>query len=259
MSGFVGTEAQIALQKKCVSLHESIMQTPGAVQNARMRGTDDPESYGWHRIAETLAEDGFVGLRLIPRDHLPDLRARLAAMGARLDCWDVYAAAADELLARPVPELPDGFTLLDGAAAAESERVREIQDCMAAQGVAPMPAPFLNGTLGPCSLAAILDGGGRVVCTAFAHFPHNAHSAYRRWAWSGLVATIPEARGRGLAVAAHLSVLQGIVRDHGAEHVYALARAENTASVRMLEKSGLGLVADRISCMGRLGDARFTR
>jgi len=259
MSDYIGTETQVALQRKCVDQHARIMASRGAVQTARMCGTDDPDRYGWDRLAEALEEDGFVGFRLLRRDHLANVHAWVDKCGAQLDCWDVFTAEAATIAVRPDPKMPRDYTILRGPEAVERGLLPEIQSCMAAQGVAPMPAPFLRGDLGPCSLAAILDSDGRVVCTAFSHFPHNAHSPYRNWAWSGLVATMPEARGQGLAVAAHVAVLKGIVGAHGAERAYALARPENAASVRMLEKCGMTHMADRVSCMARLGAARLTR
>lgn len=259
MDGYVGTAAQVALQRKCVASHAWIMETPGAVQYGRVMGADDPDSYGWGRIEAALDEDGFFGFRLIRRNAVPLLRGRLAQRGAEIDCWDIFAAPAAVLCDRPLPPLADGLVLVEGAEAAAPAPLTAIQSCMMGQGVVPLPGPILSGALGPAALAAVGAPGGRVLSTAFAYFPHNARSPYRDWAWSGLVATVPEARGQGLAVAAHIAVLRAIVGEHGAARVYAQARSENTASVRMLEKSGMTHMPDRVSCIARMGTARFTR
>ncbi|MEX5728963.1 ribosomal protein S18 acetylase RimI-like enzyme [Rhodovulum iodosum] len=257
--GYVGSAAQVALQSKCVALHDEIMDTPGAVQGGRLLTSDDPACLGWDRIAAILAEDGFFGCRLVPRADLDTVRSRFAALNAAFDCWDVFAATPADIAARPVAAPPDGLRLVTGAEAGRRDRLGAVQAFMAGQGVVPLPAPFLDGMLGPCALAVLTDASGRILSTAYAHFPHNRHSPFHRWAWTGLAATAPEARGQGLAGIAYGTVLHEITGRHNAGQVYAMARAENESSVRMLQKLGLTQMPDRVSGMARTGDARLTR
>ena len=50
-------------------------------------GCDDPDRFGWERIAEFLHRDGICGFRLLSTTKADEIRTRLAGEGYRFDTW----------------------------------------------------------------------------------------------------------------------------------------------------------------------------
>jgi hypothetical protein len=264
MSGYFGTEVQQRLQAQAEADAAFINATPGACQNARMMGCDDPDRLGWDRIEDFIARDGFCGFRLIPAGRLDELRARLAERDCRLDLWDVFVAdretglaASEAILSRP---LPDGLRDLDPPADPDGDYVRDIQALVASAGIVPFSGSLLTGAMGPATTIAVGDGQGNVVAAAHGYMPHNAHSPYRRHGWGGLVAVAEAQRGRGLGNYVNARIAVSVFRDLGATHIYEMVSSTNLTSRRMVEACGLRLEPAFISGSAtRNGTERFTR
>ncbi|BBK40838.1 hypothetical protein STVA_08580 [Allostella vacuolata] len=243
MSGYFGTETQKRLQARADASVNFINATAGACQTGRTMGCDDPDRLGWERIKEFLDRDGVCGFRLIPKGKVDELRSRLTMWNCRFDSWDVFLAdrasalaASEEILAHG---LPDGLTELDRPTDPEGARTVEVQALMSAAGVVPFSGSLLVGAFGPATTVAIGDDNGTVVATAHGYLPHNAHSAYHRHAWGGLVAVAESQRGKGLGNYINARMIVSVFRDLDATHVYELVSATNIPSRRMVESCGL--------------------
>jgi hypothetical protein len=264
MSGYFGTKAQRRLQAQAEQSIDFIKATPGVCQAGRTMGCDDPDQLGWERIEEFLDRDGVCGFRLIPAENAEKLRSRMLERNFRFDTWDVFLA--DRSSALPASEaiisrgLPAGLTALDRPTEPESEYTARIQALMGAAGVVPFSGSLLVGTLGAATTVAIGDGNGTIVAAAHGYLPHNAHSAYHRYAWGGLVAVAQSQRGKGLGNYINAQMIVSVFRDLDATHVYELVSASNMPSRRMVESCGLrpepGLVCGLATPHE---SARFTR
>jgi RimJ/RimL family protein N-acetyltransferase len=264
MAGYFGTEMQQRLQAQAEASVDFINATPGACQNGRMMGCDDPDQLGWERIDGFLSRDGACGFRLIPTEKVDEIRSRLSARDCRFDTWEVFLAdrkaalaASEAILSRP---LPDGLTELERPNDPEGEAMRQLQSLMAAAGIVPFSGSLLSGARGPATTVAIGDEKGGVVAAAHGYMPHNAESPYHRYAWGGLVAVAEAMRGKGLGSYINARMIAGVFRDLDATHVYELVSATNIPSRRMVEACGLrpepALVCGAATPNG---SARYTR
>jgi hypothetical protein len=243
MSGYFGTQMQQRLQAQAEASVDFINATPGACQAGRTMGCDDPDQLGWERIEEFLDRDGICGFRLIPAAKVEELRSRMMRRNFRFDTWDVFLAdragalaASEAIISRG---LPAGLTDLDRPTEPAGEYTARIQALMGAAGVMPFSGSLLVGALGPATTVAVGDTNGTVVAAAHGYLPHNAHSAYRRHAWGGLVAVAESQRGKGLGNYINARMIVSVFRDLDATHVYELVSASNILSRRMVESCGL--------------------
>ena len=190
MSGYFGTETQQRLQAQAETSVDFINATPGACQNGRMMGCDDPDRLGWELIEEFLERDGVCGFRLIPTGKVDDLRSRLSKRNYTFDTWDVFLAdratalAASEVIQSR--ELPNGLTDLERPTDPESDCTGRIQALLWAAGIVPFSGSLLAGTLARATTVAVGDDSGNVVAAAHAYLPHNAYSAYHAMPGVGL-------------------------------------------------------------------------
>ncbi len=264
MSGYFGTTMQQRLQAQAEASVDFINATPGACQTGRTMGCDDPDQLGWERIEGFLDRDGVCGFRLIPAAKAETVRSRMMSRNFRFDTWDVFLAdrasvlaASEAIISRG---LPDGLTDLDRPTEPEGEYTARIQAVMGAAGVVPFSGSLLVGALGPATTVAVGDRSGTIVAAAHGYMPHNAHSAYHRHAWGGLVAVAESQRGKGLGNYINARMIVSVFRDLDATHVYELVSASNMPSRRMVESCGLwpepGLVCGAATPNE---SARFTR
>lgn len=263
MSGYFGTDMQIALQKAADAAREWVRATPGACDPARCLGSDDPDRLGWDRILSLAERDGMIGFRLIRPDQALEARRRLEASGFRLDLWNVFIADATAALpacgavtSRPPPA---GTRLVVVSEPKERGRAGDLQRVMAECGVAPVSGERLAGRSGPAVTLALADDADRIIASAHAYFAHNAHSRHHRSAWAGLVAVAPEHRGAGLGGWINAAIVERAFRDLDARTVHELVSDGNDASRRMVESSGLRIEPGLVSGLATRGSERFTR
>ncbi|WP_269582222.1 GNAT family N-acetyltransferase [Roseibium sp. Sym1] len=263
MSGYVGSPKQIALQKRAEDMYGWTMSTPGACNNARMLGSDDPDRLGFPTIRQYLQEDGIFGFRLLPKSDLGRLKEEMARSDARVDTWDVFCGDAEAVANTTAgilsSGLPSGFHEMPPLDGVEGARTRLFQEFIASAGIAPFSAGFLNGRFGKVVNVGLVDTDGALAACAHAYLPHNAHSPYHAWAWGGLVAVAPDHRGKGLGSIVNALMARAALDTLSATHVYELVSASNTASRKMVENSGLRLSSDLFSGLATCSEDRFTR
>ena len=264
MAGYFGTEMQQRLQAQAEASNDFINATPGACQAGRFMASDDPDKLGWAQISAFLDRDGICGFRLISADRVAKLRSHLRERNYRLDAWDVFLAdrstalaASEKLLSR---QLPDGLTEMEQPTDPEGEYIGRIQALMGTAGVVPFSGSLLAGALGRATTVVVGEANGTIAACAFGHLPHNAYSAYHRYAWGGLVAVTASQRGKGLGSYVNARMVITAFRDLDATHVYELVSATNIPSRRMVESCGLRLEPALVCGIATPNDgARFTR
>lgn len=263
MSGFFGTEAQIALQRLTLEKRPLIDETPGLYDAGRFYGTDDPDRIGWAGIDAILHEQGMLGVRMISPAQRSAYSPGLAERGFRLDTWDTMIADAATVRPRIAAicgaGLPDGLVLAPPLTEPEGAATRRVQQFVADAGIVPFPGALLVEGPGQAGVT-IADRDGAPVAFAHGCFPHNRFSPHHRSAWVGLVAVDPKARGLGLGKLANALAIRRMVEEMGAERVYELVSASNAASRRMVEACG-PTVDPALICGSAVpdGQQRFTR
>lgn len=243
MAGYFGSDMQQRLQARVEASRDFIDATPGACHAVRLMGCDDVDRLGWERIGEFLERDGVCGFRFVPVDRLGEMTVRLGALGYRLDTWDIFVAERATALAASeailASGLPEGLMDLDMPTDPEGDDTTELQLLMSAAGVVPFSGAMLAGRLGPAITVAVGTEDGTIVAAAHGYLPHNAFSAFRDYAWGGLVAVAETQRGKGLGSYVNARMIVEVFRTLGATHVYELVSATNTPSRRMVESCGL--------------------
>lgn len=239
MSGYFGTDTQQLLQQRAEQSGEFVRLTPGACQAARMAATDNPDVLDWSVIDEFLKRDGMFGFRMLDARSNDTVRAHLLERGCRFDTWDVYVAAAERAARFAGMTLPKTYRQLSAPTGPEDEETRALQALMARCGIAPFSGSFLVGEMGPATTVAIGNENGEPVAVAHAYLPHNTHSAFRMYAWVGLVAVDERHRGKGLGTSITSLAIRAASSNLLASHVYSLVSSTNLASQRMIETCGL--------------------
>lgn len=264
MAGYFGTDAQRRLQARAEAATTFIETTPGAFQNGRMVGCDDLDVLGWAGIDGILARDGNCAFRMIPTSRVAELTAGMEKRGYRFDSWDMLMAdrrqglpAAEGILDRG---LPDGFVRLDAPVEPEDAYTAALQTLMADAGVVPFSGSMLTGAIGRSTTHVIGDRNGNPVAVAHTYMPHNAYSAFREYAWGGLVSVAEAHRGCGLGGYINASIVASAFRDLGASHIYEMVSETNVPSRRMVEACGLRHDASVVSGIATAAEnGRFTR
>lgn len=264
MARYFGTEAQQRLQAQAEASTDFIASTPGACQTGRTMGCDDIGKLGWDAIDGFLARDGVCGFRLIARDQVEAMRARLDERGFKFDSWDVYLADRATALAaiEPILErgLPDDLVDMATPTDADGEDVEQMQALMAACGVVPFSGAMLVGTVGKATTVGVGAGADSVAGVAHSYMPHNAHSPFRHHAWGGLVAVDPSQRGKGVGNYVNARMIADAFRLLGATHIYELVSGSNEPSKRMVQACGLRPEPLLVCGVASLKDsARLTR
>ena len=263
MTGYVGTEQQIILQKSADDAFDWMSTTAGACNPGRSLGTDDPDRLGWDKILEILDRDKIFAFRLMRSDQVAQIAGTLSKYGYRLDLWDVFIVDRSKserktstILANG---LPDGFSERSPLEGDEHPDTMKVQSFMVANGVVPFSGSMLAGVFGPVTTIVILDGQGEIAATAHGYLPHNKFSQHHESAWGGLVAVSPAHRGKGLGKYVNAKMVSNCFSVLGAKTVHELVTESNIPSRRMVEASGLQL-NPLLKCGGATaGTDRFTR
>ena len=131
--------------------------------------------------------------------------------------------------------MPGGFTVEIARGAA----VTELQAFLFDQGITPLSAAVMGGQICPARSVLIRDAQGGPVAAGFVGMLQNAHSPLHDCAWSGLIASAPDQRGKGLGRRVTCELIRIALDDLGAARVMGFAASDNTASKAMLQGCGL--------------------
>ncbi len=262
--GLYGSDEQRRLQAATLAKADELRETPGGVFASRMTGTDDPDRFGWDRIEAILRDEGAITFRMIPADRCPEVERRLSDIGCAITWWNVFDAPHDDIRAKceGILATPRQDLFPAGPPAANDRAFFEnVQAFMANCGIAPFPLQVLSGSMGPATIAVLVDPEDEAIAaTAFSYFPYNRHSLHRETAWAGLVAVREDMRKRGIGVLVNALALLKSVDDLRADRVQEYARKSNVPSCRMIERCGLCLREDMLSGIAQpVGAKRFTR
>lgn len=248
-----------ALLAKIDSLHDWIAATPGACNGGRAMATDDPDLLGWDVIAEHLKEDGVFVFRHISPDAVPGIAARVSKMECALHQWNVFHGTMEEVASRRTPKpAPAGYSIAVEAIP-DSATVKQTSDFLASRGLRPFTPRVLAGEISSSALVTARDTEGRLIAVAFGHMPFTEPSQWTGMGWCGLVAVDETARGTGLGRTVNDASIDAMLHTHGALGVFEYAAADNAASRRMIEGSGLRLREDLVTCAATVGSTPYTR
>ncbi|MEL7150379.1 MAG: hypothetical protein AAGK71_06580 [Pseudomonadota bacterium] len=248
-----------ALLAKIDRLQDWIAATPGACNGGRAMATDDPDVLGWDVIAEHLKEDGVFVFRHMPPDMVPVIEARVSELDCALHQWNVFHATVEEVASRRSPKPTPADHTIATETKPDHETVQQATDFLASRGLRPFTPRVLAGDISASALVTARNTAGRLTAVAFGHMPFTAPSRWTGMGWCGLVAVDETARGTGLGRAVNDASIDAMLHSHGAGGVFEYAAADNTASRRMIEGSGLRLRDDLVTCAATAGSTPYTR
>ena len=271
MSGYFGTQMQRRLQAQAEASVDFIHATPGACQTGRTMGCDDPDQLGWGRIDAFLSTATASAASASSRPAKADELSVRPMMRQELPLRYRGTCSSPTALARSLPRggdsvsggLPAGLTDLDRPHSNPRANTRPASRRSWGQPAScRSPARCSSGSLGAGDdrrLSATETGPSWR--PRMATSPHNAHSAYHRHAWGGLVAVAESQRGKGLGNYINARMVVSVFRDLDAAHVYELVSASDSA-LPAHGRSQAGCGPSRLSCAGSATPsetARFTR
>lgn len=108
--------------------------------------------------------------------------------------------------------------------------VRAFQEANDACGVAALPGYVLRGGARPITATAVTGPDGTIIATGCAMARHNPKGPLADTIWTGLLATRPNWRGRGIAKAVFAHIAVRAYAELGAKWIYAAVQEDNPAS-----------------------------
>lgn len=242
MPEYSGTEFQIAVQKRMRARADWIRSRPDIANGGRLMNFLDPETTGWDRIREFLAEDGVVAITAMNRDGALDLLRGLFPEGYDFGAYDIYLGEAADILAAcrailAAQPLPAGWraAVLDNP---DDEELEAIQALNAATGVAPHPAFYARSEAVPSFTSCIWDETGRLVATASVTARYHPASRLAGHVFKGSTSVDPAFRGRSLGKVANAHVLIDSHAALGWTHGLSQVAADNPASQKTISACG---------------------
>lgn len=263
MAEFVGTEAQISIQKRMRDRQSWIARTPGAANGGRVLAFDDPERVGWDKVAELVRADELAAFPMFPKQAiLAMIRDHLGPHWKTPD-WQVFLGTPESVLSASQSimdsyDLPPGWCI-DAQERPDNGKISAVQSLNAATGVAPYPAFFSRGDAVPIVTVCISDENGELVASASAIMRYHPESRLGGCVFAGMASVSLAQRAKGLGKLVNAAVM---VESH-ARFQWKMAKeqvaADNRASQAMIEACGLRRDEDRVSVAAINSEEGFTR
>lgn len=263
MRDFVGTETQIAAQRRIRDRQAWICETPGVANGGRILHFVEPERLGWARVAELAYEDGLVGFPcVIEDDTVAAIRAHLGAEW-KTPSWQACLGSPDQVL--PACEalvaaitLPPGWRI-DSLERPGDGQIAAVQMLNEETGVSPYPAYYSRGEAVPVLTACLSDATGTLVATASAAYRYHPQSRLAGYLFAGMVSVSPDQRRRGLGRLINAVMLLESQKRFGWTMAKEQVAADNAASQAMIKACGLSNEDGYVSMAAISSGESFTR
>lgn len=263
MAEFVGTENQIAVQKRMRDRQSWIAETPGAVNGGRVMAFDDPGRVGWDRVTELANEDKLAVFPMFPESEILDeIRNHLGPQW-KTPSWQVYLGTPETVLPACGAvigdnPLPPGWRMA-AYEGLDDRQVEAVQDLNTSTGVSPYPAFFMRGDAVPVLTACISDDTGTLMATASAAMRYHAESRLGGYVFAGMASVSPDCRGRGHGKVINAYVLAASHARLGWTMAKEQVSADNPVSQAMLTACGLSRDEVCVSVAAINSEEGFTR
>lgn len=202
MAEFYGTDFQIAVQKRMLTRHNWIKNTPGIANGGRILNFLEPDKTGWDNIGVYLKEDGAIALTAQNKDGLVARVRDFFGPEYTYPRWDVYLGDAETVLQRSRDclahsNIPPGWKLecLDCPNALQLEAIQALnQDT----GVAPYPGFYVRGEVVPTMTGCLWDQDGALVASSSVNARYHPASRFGGYIFMGSISVDPKHQGCSL-------------------------------------------------------------
>lgn len=243
MTEFVGTEDAIALQRTLYQRRGVIAAERLLANGGRILNVLEPANYGWDRLKADVARDKVVALTRVPRE--PTLARLKQDYGDGYDFpyWEAFVGTHEDVLPAcdalcAAVALPQGWTCVSSDTPDEAT-IAAAQALNAAAGVAPMPRYYLQSKTVPSLLTTLWREDGTLAACASGSMRYHPNGPMGGWLFAGGVSVLPECRGSGFGRYVNAALLRDSQAAFRWSHALEQARADNAASVAMIESCGL--------------------
>lgn len=240
---FFGNEAQIKLQRISLRLWPFLKNHPRLSFAGRSVGVDDPKIDEVENLVGLTETLGFLAIMFIGGDVVDELRSGLEQNGLDVGTWQQLMSNSEtESMCRSVlasHQLPSGYQVERISASTPREKLKNFQNLMHSNGVAPLPGFFLRGQEVPAIAEMIVTSQGEVVAAGASVFRHNPNGPISKAAHVGYLATDLNHRGKSFAKLLLARVILASFEEFGAELVHTGVKADNVPSHRVCRSCGL--------------------
>ncbi|MGR3660099.1 MAG: hypothetical protein ACU0CA_02780 [Paracoccaceae bacterium] len=263
MAEFKGSEFQIEIQKRMLTRHSWIKDTPEIANGGRVLNFLEPSLTGWDTVRKYLDEDGIVALTAQPRETIKAEALDVFGAGYDYPCWDVYSASGEVISDRchaflNTRELPKGWKIECFERPAD-RTLEEVQTLNAETGVAPFPGFFTRSEVVPCMTACIWDDNEILVATSSANARYHQDSRFADYVFNGSISVKPERRGMSLGKIVNAHVMLESRDAMGWTHAMSHVHSDNIASVKTVTASGFERQPDLITLAVVANGVVFTK
>ena len=263
MQEFVGSDVEIARQRRVRDRMDWIAKTPGAINAGRLVNFDSPERVGWKKVHEIAEEDGLVGFPGMVEEEIVASIAQHLGEDWNIGSWLTHSGRPEEVLPKcealtQQRPLPAGWRF-EGHLTPGDEVIGLVQELNLACDVSPYPAYYSRGEVLPNMTAMLWNGCGRLMATASACMRFHAESRLGGCLFVGLVSVAPTCRGQGIGSLINAMTLLESHKAFGWLQVQEQAHADNRASRRMIEVCGLDRREALVAVAASRGAGRFTK
>ncbi|MEP2027952.1 MAG: GNAT family N-acetyltransferase [Paracoccaceae bacterium] len=243
MSGFFGSPAQIAVQRRLFENHAEIAASPYLSNGGRILNILDPDALGWDIVRSYIKRDLFVGLTAVPLDKTLAKLRTLFGEHAEYPYWNVFLGKAPHVITTceaviGVNALPEGWraeTLnVPGDHVIDAMRVLNAET-----GVMPTPTYYLRSEVFPSLTTCVWSDSGALAACANATMRYHPKSRFANTLFAGGVSVAPEFRKRGLGALTNAILLRYSHALTRWTSVLEQAREDNLPSCAMIQKCGL--------------------
>jgi len=242
--GYFGGEDHVAVQRRAHRLwpflkHDARLCNAGRNINAAGPSLDDADE-----IAALAHELGFMGSEFVEDALMDGYTAALESRGLNVARFNMLVSddRTREISQRILADqpLPEGFRIVEIGSDSDPALVLAFQRLNDECGVATLPGYVLRGESIPVVASMMLDGNGDAAATAGCVARQSPGSRFVGSVWTGLLATRPDLRGRGLARIVFAHVNLAAYERLGATMLYAGVRPGNVPSQAACRAAGLG-------------------
>lgn len=263
MSEYLGDAQSMALQKAIHARVEEFAANPLLANAGRWVNVLDPDAYGWDNIRRDVERDGFLALTMVERDKALTRLGEEYGEDITFPYWDAFTGRTDQVLPACAKvmagtTLPEGWTVTNQTHP-DDTTIHASQELNLANRVSAPPAYYLRGEAVPSMLSCVWDGDGVMAACASSNMRFHPQGPLGGWLFAGAVSVNPAQRRRGLGSFINASLLKASHDAFGWIMAVEMAKADNAASVGMIQRCGLCLDPDRVSIAVNPGGAHITR
>lgn len=249
MAEYLGEDDLVALQNSIRARQGEIAGNPLLANGGRMVNVLDPESLGWDKVKAEVASGGAVALMMVDLQSCMAQAQREFGDQASYPYWEAFAATPDQMgsACRPLisqRSLPTGWHI-SSQTLPDDETIDRSQVLNQQAGVAPLPGYYLAGRDVPSMLPCLWDESGQLAACASASMRYHPEGRLVGWLLAGGVLVADRHRRKGLGALINARLLIDSHRAFGWRMVLEQARADNAASVGMIQRCGLSHLAGK--------------